>query len=226
MTRSGHIRLMQRAYSGLRPAVAVVTALLCPMPYLSVGDFLVVLYPTAWCKFSGWGPHEREMAIPSLLPLSNVWWRYSFSQCLARPSQYTTIRALADADFGRCPPPPVCITHLLPSLPYLSGYVDHLGGRALGSHGAQGLCTVKVRMIYSANIANEKKWWVRPENTMEFTLKSWAELEIMRSKAQANKPPSSKCWIWDCMFLSPSFSVRDVLCSGSAFSPAWRQRKS
>lgn len=115
----------------------------------------------------------REMAIPSLLPLSSVWWRYSFSQCLAHPSQYTALRALAAADFGRCPPPPVCITHLLPSLPYLPGYVDHLGGRALGSHCAQGLCTVKVRMIYSASIASEKKRWVRPENTMEFTLKSW-----------------------------------------------------
>lgn len=164
----------------------------------------------------------REMAIPSLLPLSSVWWRYSFSQCLAHPPQYTAIRALANADFRRCPPPP-----LLPSLPYLSGYVDHLRGRALGSHSAQGLCSVEVRMIYSASIASEKSGESGPKIKWNSHWNPEPELEIMRSKARTNKPPSFQMLDMGlCVFISRFLSHLDVLCSGSAFSPSWRQRKS
>lgn len=87
------------------------------------------------------------------------------------------------------------------------------------SQGAQGLCSVTVRTTYSASI--EKKEWVRPENTVTFTLKSWVWVRNHEKKStHANKPPPFQMlYMGLYVFISLLLSLLDVPYSVcSAFS--------
>lgn len=108
---------------------------------------------------------KGEKVTPFLLLLSGPLRRYSpfLVPILSFPTE-TVTRAFVNADFRCIPPPPPCTEHPDLSLPY-----EGLGGRALGSQGAQGLCSVTVRTIYSASI--EKKEWVRPEKYHDIHIK-------------------------------------------------------